>query len=74
MLCVSVYQYFLNNYRQNAKNPHYLLPFRIENMKWFSHIFKKLDRQTYPFIDGLYYLFIVLFIVLLFVLSSLFFD
>jgi hypothetical protein len=43
-------------------------------MKWFNAIFKKLDRQTYPFVDGLYYLFIVLFIALLFVISALFLD
>ncbi len=33
----------------------------------FKDLFKKLDRQRYPFVDGLYYLFIILFIVLLFV-------
>lgn len=32
-----------------------------------KNFFKKLDRQQYPFIDGLYYLFIILFIVLLFI-------
>lgn len=36
-------------------------------------IFKKINRQTYPFVDGLYYIFIVLFIGLLFVLFTLFF-
>ncbi len=36
-------------------------------------IFKKINRQTYPFVDGLYYIFIVLFIGLLFVLFALFF-
>lgn len=32
----------------------------------FDNLFKKLDRQQYPFVDGLYYLFIILFILLLF--------
>jgi|GEM_PF-1043104 len=39
-------------------------------MNWFKRIFKKINRQTYPFIDAFYYLFIVLFIVLLFVIST----
>jgi hypothetical protein len=36
----------------------------------FKNIFKKVDRQQYPFVDGLYYLFIIVFIVLLFVFFS----
>ncbi len=32
----------------------------------FKDLFKKIDRQQYPFIDGLYYLFMILLIVLLF--------
>jgi hypothetical protein len=35
-------------------------------MSKFDNLFKKLDRQKYPFIDGLYYLFIIVFILLLF--------
>ena len=35
-------------------------------MSMFDTIFKKLDRQKYPFIDGLYYLFIIIFIGILF--------
>lgn len=35
-------------------------------MSKFDDIFKKLDRQKYPFIDGLYYLFIIIFIGILF--------
>jgi len=35
-------------------------------MSKFDNIFKKLDRQKYPFIDGLYYLFIIIFIGILF--------
>ena len=31
-----------------------------------NNIFKKLDRQKYPFIDGLYYLFMILFLLILF--------
>jgi len=38
----------------------------IDSMGKFDDIFKKLDRQKYPFIDGLYYLFIIIFIGLLF--------
>lgn len=41
-------------------------------MSILNKIFKKIDRQTYPFVDGLYYLFIVLFIGLLFVLFAIF--
>ena len=36
------------------------------SMSKFDDIFKKLDRQKYPFIDGLYYLFIIIFIGILF--------
>jgi hypothetical protein len=32
----------------------------------FKGFFKNLDRQRYPFVDGLYYLFIIVFIILLF--------
>ena len=32
----------------------------------FEKLFKKLDRQKYPFVDGLYYLFIIVFILILF--------
>ena len=32
----------------------------------FDSIFKKIDRQKYPFVDGLYYLFISVFILILF--------
>lgn len=32
----------------------------------FDNLFKKLDRQKYPFIDGLYYLFIIVFLLILF--------
>ncbi|ACT95147.1 hypothetical protein Dfer_3943 [Dyadobacter fermentans DSM 18053] len=35
-------------------------------MSKFDSIFKKLDRQKYPFVDGLYYLFIIVFIFILF--------
>ncbi len=35
---------------------------------------KKIDRQTYPFLDGLYYLFIVLLFGLMFVFYYVFFD
>lgn len=36
----------------------------------FKKLFKKVDRQKYPFVDGLYYLFIIVFILLLFVFFS----
>jgi len=36
----------------------------------FKNLFKKVDRQKYPFVDGLYYLFIIVFILLLFVFFS----
>ncbi len=36
----------------------------------FKNLFQKVDRQQYPFLDGLYYLFIVVFILLLFVFFS----
>jgi hypothetical protein len=36
----------------------------------FNDLLKKMDRQRYPFVDGLYYLFIVLFIILLFIFFS----
>lgn len=32
----------------------------------FNNLFKKLDRQKYPFIDGLYYLFMIVFLFILF--------
>jgi len=35
-------------------------------MSKFDDLFKKLDRQKYPFIDGLYYLFIIVFLFILF--------
>lgn len=35
-------------------------------MSKFDSIFKKIDRQKYPFVDGLYYLFIIVFILILF--------
>ena len=35
-------------------------------MSKFDSIFNKIDRQKYPFVDGLYYLFIVLFLLILF--------
>lgn len=35
-------------------------------MSKFNDLFKKLDRQKYPFIDGIYYLFIIVFILILF--------
>lgn len=28
----------------------------------FNKLFKLLDKQTYPFVDGLYYIFIIVFI------------
>lgn len=31
-----------------------------------NQLFKQLDRQKYPFVDGLYYLFIIIFLLLLF--------
>ena len=37
-----------------------------QDMSKFNDFFNKLDRQKYPFIDGLYYLFIILFIAILF--------
>ena len=36
----------------------------------FNKLFKKVDRQQYPFVDGLYYLFIIVFILLLFLFFS----
>lgn len=36
-------------------------------MKKLDHFLKKLDRHKYPFIDGIYYLFIIVFIFILFV-------
>jgi hypothetical protein len=36
-------------------------------MEKFNDIFKKLDRQKYPFIDGLYYIFIIIFLAILFI-------
>lgn len=36
----------------------------------FKNLFKKVDRQKYPFVDGLYYLFMIVFILLLFVFFS----
>jgi len=39
-------------------------------MSKFNDFFNKLDRQKYPFIDGLYYLFIILFIAILFLFFS----
>jgi hypothetical protein len=33
----------------------------------FKDFLKKLDRQQYPFLDGLYYLFIILLLVLMFI-------
>jgi hypothetical protein len=30
----------------------------------FKNIFKKLDRQKYPFVDGIYYLLIILFLII----------
>lgn len=35
-------------------------------MAKFDSIFKKIDRQKYPFVDGLYYLFIIVFLLILF--------
>jgi len=35
-------------------------------MSKFNNIFKKIDRQKYPFVDGLYYLFIIVFLLILF--------
>jgi hypothetical protein len=35
-------------------------------MSKLDNFFKNLDRQKYPFIDGLYYLFIIVFILILF--------
>ncbi len=35
-------------------------------------LFKKLDRQEYPFVDGIYYVFIILFIGLLFFIFYIF--
>lgn len=35
-------------------------------MSKFDSIFKKIDRQKYPFVDGLYYLFIIVFLLILF--------
>jgi hypothetical protein len=32
----------------------------------FNRIFSQLDRQKYPFIDGLYYIFILVFLFILF--------
>lgn len=32
----------------------------------FKDFFKKIDRQQYPFLDGLYYLFIVALLALMF--------
>ena len=31
-----------------------------------NQFFKQLDRQKYPFVDGLYYLFILVFLLILF--------
>ena len=39
-------------------------------MSKFDRLFKKLDRQKYPFIDGLYYLFILVFLLILFIFFS----
>lgn len=35
-------------------------------MSKFENLFKKIDRQRYPFVDGLYYLFIIVFLLILF--------
>jgi hypothetical protein len=35
-------------------------------MGMLNNIFKKLDRQKYPFIDGLYYIFMIIFLLILF--------
>jgi hypothetical protein len=35
-------------------------------MSKIDNLLKKLDRQKYPFIDGLYYLFIIVFLFILF--------
>lgn len=32
----------------------------------FNQFFKQLDRQKYPFVDGLYYVFILVFLLILF--------
>jgi hypothetical protein len=36
-------------------------------MSKFDNIFKRIDRQKYPFVDGLYYLFILVFLLILFI-------
>ncbi|OJV18931.1 MAG: hypothetical protein BGO21_01525 [Dyadobacter sp. 50-39] len=38
----------------------------LAGMAKFNSIFKKIDRQKYPFVDGLYYLFIIVFLLILF--------
>ncbi|CAG5071806.1 hypothetical protein DYBT9623_03791 [Dyadobacter sp. CECT 9623] len=37
-----------------------------QEMGKFNDFFKSLDRQKYPFIDGLYYLFMIVFLLVLF--------
>lgn len=30
----------------------------------FKHLFKKLDRQKYPFVDGIYYLLMIILLII----------
>lgn len=39
-------------------------------MQKLNQLFKQLDRQKYPFVDGLYYLFILVFLLVLFLIFS----
>ena len=39
-------------------------------MSKIDNLFKKMDRQKYPFIDGLYYLFMIVFLLILFLIFA----
>ena len=39
-------------------------------MEFLNKLLNRLDRHDYPFIDGLYYLFVLLFLALLFLFFS----